>query len=165
ARPGGPAAREGFGLEDRDVRARQEEPLLVRVSVDREVHEVGANSAVVEERVPLAGSTVAGDGAAVAPRSNQEVEQCTLGFLDAFAKARVGLERAVPRGVLPFAELLDPISRRVGASLETRIEPKRAAVRGELLDVEDAQPVGREDLAGRAEREVREERGEEGGDG
>ena len=46
---------------DRDVRARQELALLVRAAVDGEVEEVGADAAVVEQRVALARRAVADD--------------------------------------------------------------------------------------------------------
>src|SRR6516225_9043338 len=53
------------GLEDRDVRTRKEQALLVRVAVDGEVEEVRADPAVVEERVALPRRAVAGDGLAL----------------------------------------------------------------------------------------------------
>ena len=49
-----PGLRDPVGGEDRDVRARQELPLLVRVAVDRVVEEVRPDAAVVEQRVALA---------------------------------------------------------------------------------------------------------------
>src|SRR5262245_46866480 len=47
--------------KDRDVRAGKKPVVLVRVPVDRVLEEVGADAAVVEQRIALAGRTVAGD--------------------------------------------------------------------------------------------------------
>ena len=54
---------ERLRMLDRDVGAGQELALLVRVAIDREVEQVGADAAVVEQRVALARRAVAGDRA------------------------------------------------------------------------------------------------------
>ena len=52
---------------DRDVRARQQVALLVRVEVDGVVEEVRADAAVVEQRVALGRRAVADDPLARSP--------------------------------------------------------------------------------------------------
>ena len=41
---------------DGDVHARREAAVLVGIAIDREVQEIGADAAVVEQRVALAGA-------------------------------------------------------------------------------------------------------------
>ena len=43
------------------MRARQKFPVLVRIAVHRVVQEIGANAAIVQQGVALAGRAVAGD--------------------------------------------------------------------------------------------------------
>ena len=74
----GSGLRDPLGRVDRDVRARSEPPVLVRVAVDRVVEEVGPDPAVVEQRVPLPGRAVADDLLAVAAQLDQQLEQRTL---------------------------------------------------------------------------------------
>ena len=69
------SSRERLRRADRDVRAGQEVALLVRVAVDRVVEEVGADAAVVEQRVALGRRAVADDRACPARLSvDQELE-------------------------------------------------------------------------------------------
>jgi hypothetical protein len=60
---------------DRNVHARREAAVLIGVSVDREVEEVGADGAIVEERVALAGRAVAADPLALVLGADQERKQ------------------------------------------------------------------------------------------
>ena len=71
----------------------QEQALLVRVAVDREVEEVGADAAVVEERVALSGRAVAGDPLAGSLQPDQELEDAALGLLDLGGEAPVTVDR------------------------------------------------------------------------
>ena len=41
---------------DRDMRARREAAMLVGIAVDQEVQEVGADAAIVQQRVALPGA-------------------------------------------------------------------------------------------------------------
>src|SRR5262249_43335995 len=50
-----------LGRSDRDVRSGEIPALLVRAAIDGVVEEIGSDSAVVEQRVALAWSTVADD--------------------------------------------------------------------------------------------------------
>src|SRR5579884_1685579 len=85
----GPGLVEPRRGEDGDVRPRQELAVLVRVAVDGEVDEVGANAAVVEERVPLPRRPVAGDALPRALGGDEDVEQLALRLADALLEARV----------------------------------------------------------------------------
>ena len=66
------------------------------------------------------------------------------------------LERAVPGGKLPGPQPLDRGGRRTRVVIVDDEEPKRAPVRGELLDVEDAQSMAGEDPFRGQQRVVRE---------
>src|SRR5882724_1252559 len=68
------------GREARDVRTGQEPAVLVGIAIDGEVDEVGADTAVVEQGVALAGSAVAGDPLAAALGGYQELEDAALGL-------------------------------------------------------------------------------------
>ncbi len=76
-------------------------PCLYGFAIHGEIEEVGANAAVVEQRVAFARSTVADDSLALALGVDQEFEQLALGLLHLLAEVRVGLEplrhRASPR--------------------------------------------------------------------
>ena len=98
---------ERLGMADRDVGAGQELALLVGVAVDRELEQVGADAAVVEQRVALAGGAVAGDALAVAAALDQELEQAPLGLLDLRRETGVSLERVEAEGALPLEQRLD----------------------------------------------------------
>ncbi len=78
-----------------------EPAVLVRVAVDRVVEEVGADPAVVEQRVALARRAVADDLLAGAPELDQEVEQGPLRFLDLLGEPPYRLRIAQALRVLP----------------------------------------------------------------
>ena len=85
---------------DRDVRPRREQTVLVRVAVDRVVEEIGADAAVVQERVALAGSAVPDDLLPLAAELDEEIEECALRLLHLLGEARVALGRAEPLALL-----------------------------------------------------------------
>src|SRR5262245_44093884 len=84
---------ERLGMPDRDVGSRQVLTLLIRIAVDRVVEEIGANTAEVQERVPLPRRAVAGDALAFAAAVDQELEQTPLRLVDLRREREVGLER------------------------------------------------------------------------
>ncbi len=114
---------------DRDVRARREPAVLVRVAVDRVVEEVGADAAVVEERVPLARGAVADDLLPGPPQPDQQLEQRPLRLLRRPRRSAVALglaqARRPPRarGARRRPSVGARPSRRVG-----RVDAERAAV-------------------------------------
>ena len=96
---------ERLGVLDRDVRAREELALLVRVAVDRVLEEVGADAAEVQERVALPGRAVAGDALALAAARDEELEQAPFGLVDLGGERAVRLERVEAQGALALGEL------------------------------------------------------------
>ena len=135
---------DGLDRLDRDVRARREAAVLVGVAVDGEVEEVGADAAVVEQRVALARRAVAARSRLPCSlRGDQEREQLALGRV---APARRSARRcsmsSKPLALSRAAQLAHARRDRPCAELGVReIDAQRAAVRRELLDVEERQAV------------------------
>ena len=71
----GPVLVDLGGLVDRNACARRESTVLVRVAVDGVLEQVGADSAVVEQGVALAGCAVADDSLALGAAVEQESQQ------------------------------------------------------------------------------------------
>jgi hypothetical protein len=130
--------------------------VLVRVAVDRVLEEVGANAAVVQQGVRLARGAVAGDRPSVPLGCDQEVEHRPLGLLDPISEGAVGLERAQPGLLLAPPERLHGGGGSLASLRVLQVEPERAAVGRDLVEVDDRQSLGGEDAFGRREREVRE---------
>ena len=82
-------------------------PVLMRVSVDRELDQVAPDAAEVEQRVRLARSAVADDALAVALQTDQELEQAPLHLVHTGRKAPVRLELRVSRAPLALEQLAD----------------------------------------------------------
>src|ERR1035437_7595730 len=144
-----------LGRADRDVAAGQEVPLLVGVQIAGVVDEVGAHTTVVEQRVALRGCAVAHDAAPLLLQADEEAEYLALVGLHAPAVAEVGLELLVACGALALGELACGVGLDLGGVLlVTAVDPQRAPVRGQLLDVEQAQAVGLEDAAYGQEGEI-----------
>src|SRR5512147_1618882 len=103
-------------MVNRDPGAGQELPLLVRVAVDRELEQVGADAAVVEQRVSLAGSAVADDAFAIATALDQELEQLPLGLDHPRRERAVSLEPVEVELPLAFGQLRHPGADRMAGS-------------------------------------------------
>ena len=121
----------------------REEAVLVRVAVDRVVEQVGADPAVVEQRVALARGAVADDLLALAAEPDQELEQRPLRLLHVLGEPRVALGRAQALVLLAREQLGDRGRRLVRAAGVLRVDAQRAAVRPQLLDVVDARARAR----------------------
>ena len=95
------------------MHARREAAVLVGIAVDGEVEEVGADAAVVEQRVALARRAVAADRLALVLGRDQERQELALrashllgerrvgrnvAEAEAFARARAAPRRAGPAG-------------------------------------------------------------------
>ena len=78
---------------DGDVHARREAAVLVGIAIDREVQEVGADAAVVEQRVALARGAVSADALALVLGRDEERQQLALGALHLVARTRRRLRR------------------------------------------------------------------------
>ena len=149
---------ERVGMPDRDVRAGQELPLLVRVAVDRELEEVRTDAAVVEQRVPLARGAVAGDRACPRAGGRSGTRADATSVSSPAARTPCGPRacriRAPARARASSSTARLTASRALARSL--RVEAQRSAVALQLVDVEDLEAVGREHLRRGEEREVRE---------
>lgn len=151
-----PRFRDPLGRVYRDVGSGREEPLLVRVPVDRVVEQVGANTAVVEERVPLSRRPVADDLLPLAAELDQQVEQCPLRLLDVLCEARVTLDGAQALLDLVREEPRYGTRRLVRSAGVLGVDPQGAAVRRKLFHVVYLQVVRPEDLGSGGKGEVRE---------
>jgi hypothetical protein len=86
---------DGLDGLDRDVHARREAPVLVGIAVDRKVDEVGADAAVVQKRVALAGRAVGADALALLLAGDQKRQEIALGPAHLLAEPR---DRSRSRG-------------------------------------------------------------------
>src|SRR5882672_916462 len=89
----GPGFDQFVRMQNRDMGTGRVLPLLVRIAVDREIEEVSADAAVVEQGVALARSAVADDALPGALRTDEKLQQRALGFPDLLGERRVGIER------------------------------------------------------------------------
>ena len=146
---------EHLGVLDRDVRPRQELALLVRVAIDRVLKEIGANAAEVQKRVALSRRAVAGDALTLAAARDKELEQAPFGLVDLTREGAMPLEGVEAEATLAFRKFLHPGGHRVPSGpYALGVEPERAAVRLELIDIEDLKAVRPEHLARGEQREV-----------
>ena len=135
------------GRKNRNARSRRELALLVRIGVDGEVEEIGADAAVVEQRVALARRAVADDLLAAFFRVDQERQELALGGPRPARRSR-GSASSVRkpsstsrcrRRLTAFADR----KRRVFAV--PTVDAQRSAVGRQLFDVEQRQAVVRKD--------------------
>ena len=123
----GRSSRDHLWCANRDVGARKQVALLVRVQVDGVVKEVRSNAAVVQQRVALGRRAVPDDPLAVALELDQRLEDPSFVLRDPFAVVGVGVDarvarrrprgRAVPeRGPSAASPRRRRGSRRCGAS-------------------------------------------------
>src|SRR4030095_14459100 len=74
---------------NRDVGAGRVRVLFVRAAIDGVIDKIGANAAVIEQRVALPGRSVSGHRLALAARVDQERQNGTLGLLHLFVEGPV----------------------------------------------------------------------------
>jgi hypothetical protein len=139
-------SRGSLGREDRDARAGGELALLVGIAVDGVVEEVRADAAVVEQRVALARRAVA---AIVLPARFASIRNSRSRAWSPWtcsSNAAYVSSRAKPAAFSRSAARPRAGRRGFGAVLGVAgVDPQRAAVRGQLLDVEQREAVGGED--------------------
>jgi hypothetical protein len=82
--------------------------------------------------------------APVAAHSDQELEQVALGRPDLLLEGHVGVEPIEPCRALPLEELGHAGAGLLDSTVPD-VEPERAAVGAQLLDVDHVERVGRED--------------------
>src|SRR5919198_2003709 len=144
-------------MVDRHARPRKELALLVRASVHGEVDEVCSDAAVVEKGVAFPRGAVPSDRLPAILRVDKKFQELSLRLFHALTEAGVRVQTRHPGIDLPPPKLLRAIGRRMrGVVGMAGVDPQRAAVRRDLVDIEDRQMVRREDPLGRNEREVRE---------
>src|SRR5207247_1577673 len=96
------------------------------------------------------------DPLAPALGGDQELEKPSLGLVDLLGKGGVAVQTVEPSRLLAGAELVDPVTNGFAVFDVARIDAQRAAVGGELLDVEEGQSVSGENPLDRQQREIRE---------
>src|SRR5262249_31393601 len=100
--------------------------------------EVGANAAIVEERVAFPRGAVTDDRFASSLRLDQERQEAALGVLDLFAEVCVRLDTVESRLHFPGKEPAHGIADKLrGIFGMASVDPQGAAMRGRLLDVEN----------------------------
>src|SRR3569623_1081235 len=92
--------------KDRNVRARQELAVLVGITIDDVIDEVGANPAVIQERIAFAGSSVTGNAAAGAFGLDQELEQAAFRLFDLRGELSIAIEARQAGIALVLKQLL-----------------------------------------------------------
>ena len=142
---------------NRDVRARREPTVLVRIAIHEVVEEVVPDPAVREQRVPPCPARRSRRSwiRAASPRSGTRGGRASL-TRRATRTPRVPSSVPYPAASSPRPQLVDRGRCRTRVVIVDDEEPKRAPVRGELLDVEDAQSMAGEDPFRGEQRVVRE---------
>ena len=114
---------------DRNVHARREAAVLVGIAVDREVEEVGADAAVVEQRVALARRAVAADRLALRPwRRSGTTAACAWSAAPSRRSARRSRCRVSRASLLAREQRVDARGRTACAELP-RARDRPAAIR------------------------------------
>ncbi len=139
------------------LRAGRIGSLLVRVPVDSVVEKVRANPAIVEQSVALSGCAVPHDGLARVFRVDEEGEQLAFRLLYAGPEVRVGRHLSVTRLELAALQRVGALMDRVLLGIRMAgIDPQRASVRGQLLNVEQREArAPRKHFSNSREGEVR----------
>ena len=83
---------------DRDVHAGRVAAVLVRIAVDGEVQEIGADSRVVEQGVAFAGGAIAADALPFLLGFDEDGKKLAFGALDPAGKINIGGEVSSPPG-------------------------------------------------------------------
>src|SRR4030095_13301104 len=125
-----------------DMSSGQKVALLVGVSVNCVIDKVCPNAAVVEKRIALGRSPVAGYRLAFLLRLNEEFQQTTFRLLDFFRKRDVGVKPVNPKQCFLLDKLIDGrhhLFRRIPSV--TCVNPQRASMRGQLVDIKNFQAL------------------------
>ena len=100
-------------MKDRDVGPGQIFPLFIGIAVNRVIDEVGANAAVIQKGISLAGRAVAGDRSALVFSLNQKIQEQSLRFLYLLCERRIGTQVGVPLRPVLFASAQPPGRRQL----------------------------------------------------
>src|SRR4051794_5562664 len=108
--------------------------VLIRVPIDREVQEVFANAAVIQQSVSLSGSTVADDLLSLLLQVDEQFEQLPLGVANLLLELRIGLHLAVAKLLFPGSEFQQAARQwPTLVSGMSRVDAEGTAVRPQLL--------------------------------
>src|SRR5262249_992257 len=94
------------GMECGNVRSCQEFAVLVRVSVDRVIEKVAADTTVIEECISFAGGTITGNRFPFPLHPNQKIQNLALGFFYLFCKRKVCFQPCEAGFLFSFRKLL-----------------------------------------------------------
>src|SRR5690606_19580039 len=131
--------------------------LLVRVPIYGEIEKVGADAAIVQQRIPLAGRAVPDDRLAGLLGFDKKGKQFAFRSLHLLREALVLLHVGKTFRHLPRSQGFR--SRAYGPGIVCRmagIDAQRTAVSGDFLHVEEREPVCLEDLLDGKEGKVAE---------
>ena len=92
-----------FRRENRNVRSRQEPPVLIWIAVDGVIQKIRAYGAIIQERVAFAGRAIAGDLLAAALCLNEKIQQFALGLFHLLSKALVSIQAQITGGYFAVA--------------------------------------------------------------
>ena len=132
---------------DRDVGAGEEAPLLVRVPVHGELQKIRANAAIVQKGVSLARRSVSSHALAFAPQPDEQLQQRALRLDHLLGKCGVGFHPVQTRAELTVPQVHHGWRHGFGTVFGMpQIDPDRASVCGDFIDVEKNEAVRRENL-------------------
>ena len=97
-------------MKNGNVRAGRVLALFIRIAIDGVIDEIGADAAVVQQRIALARGAVANDFLAAFPGVDEEAEQVTLHPLHPFAETAVIVQREHSRRRLLLSQLRDTVA-------------------------------------------------------
>src|SRR5262249_37819148 len=125
-----------FGSEDGDSRPREKPPLLVRTPVHRERDRVGAQIAVVQQRVAFGRGAVTGDRVSCGAQTSDQSYELLPDVSDKFAECKIAMNVSKSRFELRLkicsylcGDLFGPIFGEEHA--------QRAAVYRLVLDIDE----------------------------
>src|SRR6516162_1632503 len=125
--------------KNRNMGAWQISAMFVWVAINGIVQKIGADTAIVEQRIALTWRPVAGKGFVAALRLDQEAQQFALSRANLFGKSGISLKPVQAGQAFAGKQLGDGRLRRVAVVIGmTRVDTQRAAVCRQLIDVEHA---------------------------
>ena len=123
------------------MRSRREATVLVRIAIDCEVEEVGADPTIVKQRIAFARRSISTNHLAALFALDKEGKQFALSFVDLGSEFRV-------RDDIPEAYLLLVVQQfgyrrrsTVLGFLPGQVDPKGTTVCRQLFDIENSETV------------------------
>src|ERR1700676_2615 len=139
---------------DWNVHSRRIATVFVGVTIHSQVEEIGANSTVIEQRIPFARSAISANPRALLPAVDQERQKLALGVVNLRGKSRI-LANILKSGLSFVGQQLGDVGRsRVRAVGAAKIDSERSTVRRDLLYIEPLEAMPLSEPIDRDEREV-----------